>query len=166
MKTKLLFTSLFILLSMEQVFAAQTIKHPTCNIVVANGPYYGKAFNNQMPKDYDDALITLLEEKGFHVIDQVAIGTYVDHSYVYQIATNENAMAMIHRDGFSVIPREDELDEYSCYMSFNLWNGHTSKEYDKQTSWAKLLPTPRMQCNALFRDMKKSIPDCKATEKK
>lgn len=164
MKTLILIATLILSI---QSFAAGTIKHETCNVVMAKGPYYGTFANYDMPKDYFDKFRQAFESKGYNVVDQMSIGTYHDHPYVHQNANDQKALAFFYRATYQIISgdlRGESSDDHLCRMNVELYKNNyrvISKEVTTSTEVTLFKNQYRKSiCNKVFRNFKKSIPKC------
>lgn len=164
---KNIITILTILISINSL-AVGTIKHETCNVVMAKGPYYGTFSNYDLPKDYFDKFREAFERKGYQVVDQMSIGNYLSHPSVYRNASEQRALAFIFRGNYGIIPsslRGEKSDDHICNMAVELHN----KDYPvlkKSLQISKEVILFKNQhrtslCNKLFRSIKKEIPKCK-----
>lgn len=163
---KTIITMIAVLLSL-QVLAVKSIKHETCNVVMANGHYYGGFSNYEMPKDYFKKFVNVLERKGYNVVDQMNIGTYFDHNYVYSRAYEQRGLSLIFRSSYAVISadmRNKRTSDHICKMALDLATStHAVTKKDIYISKEALLFKNNYRtslCNKLFRSIKRAIPKC------
>jgi len=147
-------TTLFVGLVLgSQILFAEEKK---CNIVLAIGPNYSWNEQLELPADYAKKLVNGLEAKGYEVVKEMKIGTFLFEPLVYEVASKHDAKALIFRPSLNVLDPQKKFPEYFCRMSFKF---DSAINADVTSISSTFLPGSFL-CGTVMHTILNSIPDC------